>query len=221
MSKPVVNIDYEDDVNEQRENIYVNKDNFDLNKFNKIFEQYKVPSKYDKGYNNLLNEDLKPDKDEIFGQNFNKDVFNAHFDNIKKKKKVSTDVIEYNEPMALETSLSNFSLSQLGIDDIDDFGAVNSGGGLSYTDYKKAHIDETMLIDTSKVKYKSYKSVEQLENDRSSISYNMSAQDKQRYEYLDRKRQEDDEKRIQLQREHDMMMENHYNKLNRRLIIHK
>ncbi len=221
IKKKVEKIDYEDDINEGRVNIHVDKDNFDINKFNQIFEKYKVPSKFDKGYNNLMKEDIERDKDEIFGNNFNKDVFNAHFDNVKKKKKPITDLIQYNEPLALETSTCNFNQSYLGIDDIDDFGNVNSNGGLSYTDYKKAHVDETMLIDASSVKYKSYKSIEQLENDRSRISYEMSAEDRQRNDFMERKRQEDEDRRLTLQREHDMMMENHYNKLNRKLIIHK
>jgi curved DNA-binding protein CbpA len=221
INKKVENIDYEDNVNEKTENIYINKDKFDLNQFNQIFDKYKIPTKFDKGYTDLMKEDIKINNDEIFGSNFNKDIFNAHFDNIKKKKKNNLDIIEYNEPMALETSFGNFNQSPLGIDDIDDFGAVNNSSGLSYTDYKKAHVDETTFIDTTKVQYKSYKSVEQLENDRSKVSYEMSPEDKRRYEYMERKKQEDDQRRIQIQRDYDNMMESQYNKLNRKLIIHK
>jgi curved DNA-binding protein CbpA len=217
----VENIDYEDNINEQKENIYIDKDKFDLNNFNKIFDKYKVPSKFDKGYNNLMKEELKINNDEIFGSNFNKDVFNSHFDNIKKKKKPTLDIIEYNEPMALEASFSNLNQSQLGLDEIDDFGAINISSGLSYTDYKKAHVDETTLIDASKVNYKTYKNVEQLENDRSKVSYDMSPEDRKRYEYMERKKQDDDQRRIQVQRDYDNMMEMQYNNLNRKLIIHK
>jgi hypothetical protein len=221
INKKVENLDYEDNINEKRENIYIDKDKFDLSKFNQIFDKYKVPSKFDKGYNNLMKEEIKTNNDEIFGSNFNKDIFNAHFDNIKKKKKSSLDVIEYQEPMALETSFSNLNQSQLGLDDIDDFGAINNSGGLSYTDYKKAHVDETTLIDASKVSFKTYKNVEQLENDRSKVSYDMSPEDKRRYEYMERKRLEDDQRRIEKQKEYDNMMESNYNKINRRLLIHK
>ena len=221
INRKVENIDYEDNINEKMENIYIDKNKFDLNKFNQIFDKYKVPSKFDKGYNNLMKEDIQVNNDEIFGSNFNKDIFNAHFDNIKKKKKSTLDVIEYNEPMALEASFGNLNQSQLGMDEIDDFGAVNNSNGLSYTDYKKAHVDETTLIDASKVKYKSYKNVEQLENDRSQVSYEMSPEDRRRNEYMERKRLEDDQRRIHLQREYDNMMEQQYNNLNRKLIIHK
>jgi hypothetical protein len=158
-------------------------------------------------------------EDSIFGTNFNNDIFNAHFDK-KKSKKQSNSLIEYQEPIALETSLSNFNQSMLGIDDVDDFGAINSGG-LSYTDYKKAHIDENMLIDVNKVKYKSYKSVEQLENDRSNVSFTLSPEDKRRQEMMQRKLEEDDNFRMQQQRRHDDMIQSHYKKINQRLIVHK
>ena len=222
MNKSVENIDYEDNINENVENIYVNKDQFDLNQFNKIFDKYKVPTTFDNGYNDLMKEDIKTNNNEqIFGNNFNKDIFNSQFDNIKKTKKHSYDIIEYNEPNELESSLNTLNQSFLGIDKIDDFGSVNNCNGLSYTDYKKAHVDETLLIDVNKVKYKTYNSIDQLENDRSKISYNASIEDKKRYEYMERKRMEDDNIRIQKQKEYDDMIQNRYNKINQKLIIHK
>ena len=42
--------EYEDNVNEPKYNIHLDKDNFDLNKFNKVFDQYKISSAYDDGY---------------------------------------------------------------------------------------------------------------------------------------------------------------------------
>lgn len=223
LAKKVEKANYEDDINEGVENIYVSKDNFDVNKFNKIFDKYKLPSSFDKGYSDLMKNDnknsIESDNNSVFGSKFNNDIFNAHFDK-KKLNKSSNSIIEYQEPIALETSLSNFSQSMLGIDDIDDFGAINSNG-LSYTDYKKAHIDETMLIDINKVKYKSYNSVEQLENDRSNISYVLSPEDRRRQEMMQRKIEEDDNFRIQKQRRHDEMIKSQYDKINHRLIINK
>ncbi len=217
--KPVINMDYED-INDNMENIYISKDKFDINKFNEIFSENKLPTKFDKGYSNMYNENINETKNK-YSNNYNKDSFNEHFENIKKNNKKSTDIIEYNEPMALESSLSNLNQFQYGMDDIDDFGAVNSNNGLSYTDYKRAHVDETMLIDPSSVKYKSYKNIEQLESDRSNITYQMDANEKKRYEMMEKKREEDNQRRLQLQMEYDMMVEKHYNKLNRKMIINK
>ena len=223
INKKVENIDYEDNINEKAENIYVSKDKFDINQFNKIFEDYKVPSTFDKGYSDLMKQDIKNNNNsntQVFGKSFNKDVFNAHFEKLKINNKNNTDLIQYQEPDALDTSLGNLNQSFLGVDEMDDFGAVNSNG-LSYTDYKKAHVDETMLIDVNKVKYKTYKSIDQLESDRSQLSYTLSPEDRQRQEYMERKRMEDDNIRIQKQRDYDEMVQQNYNKINRKLIVNK
>ena len=222
INRKVEKLDYEDNINEGVENIYVSKDKFDINQFNKIFEQYKVPNSFDKGYADLMKEDIKNNNmiedNQVFGKKFNNDIFNAHFNNIKGKK--STEVIEYREPEALDSSFSNLNQSFFGMDDINDFGSLNTGN-LSYTDYKKAHVDETLLIDVNKVKYKTYNSIDQLESDRSKLQYSMSTADRERYEYMERKKIEDDNRRMQKQRDHDNMIKNHYDKINQRLIVHK
>ena len=223
-SKPVTHTKYEDDINEAVENIYIDKDKFDLNQFNNIFEKYKVPSSFDKGYGDMAKEDLNAikDDDQIFGKKFNNDVFNAHFNTSKSKKKGSSALIEYQDPSALESSMVNLNTTFLGgIDDIDDFGSVNSSNNLSYTDYKKAHVDETMLIDVNKVKYKTYNSIDHLENERSQLSFELSPEDRRREQYLERKRAEDDNQRMQKQNQYDSMIEGQYRKINQRLIVHK
>lgn len=220
MSVKVENKDYEDDVNEQVHNIHLNKDKFDINTFNTIFEKYKVPDVYDDGYNDLLNEKMEQTKEDsnfAFGTNFNKEIFNSHFD--RQKKKSSNEMIEYNEPDALDAS-SSFGFSELGVSKVNDFGVKNSNN-LSYTDYKKAHIDDNLLIDTNKVKYKEYKSVEQLENDRSRISFTQSNDDKLRYDMFERKKREDEDKRLNYLKERDELLTNQFKKINQRLIVHK
>ena len=157
--------------------------------------------------------------DAIFGKKFNNAVFNEHFNTIKNKKNGS-DIIEYQEPWALDSSLNSLNHTLLGVEQIDDFGCVNSSN-LSYTDYKKAHVDETLLIDVNKVKYKTYNSIDQLESDRASISYTASVDDKRRYDMMERKRFEDDNMRVQKQRDYDEMIQKQYKKLNQKLIINK
>jgi hypothetical protein len=216
-SKKVNNSDYEDNINEDVQNIHIDKDNFDINKFNKIFEEYKIPSSYDNGYSDLMKQDtIKNNDDEIFGKKFNNQIFNEHFNKIKNKKH-DNSIIEYQEPNALDSSLNNLNHSILGMDNVEDFGCVNSNN-LSYTDYKKAHVDETLLIDINKVKYKTYNSIDQLESDRSSISYNQSPEDKRRYEMMERKKIEDDNLRLQNQKNYDEMIQKQYKKLNQKML---
>ena len=217
-SKKVEFVEYTDDVNDSVENIYVSKDKFDINTFNKIFEKYKLPDAFDDGYGDLYKEDLNekpPAENEIFGKKFNKEVFNSQFDNIKSKK-ASTDIIEYNEPEALYSS-SGSGFTELGLNKVNDFSANN----LSYTDYRKAHVDETLLIDASKVKFKTYNSVEQLENDRSKISYKPSQEEILRNSNLDRIKKQKEDERLKYLQDRDDVINNHYKKLNNKLIVHK
>jgi hypothetical protein len=217
-SKKVEFVEYADDINESVENIYVSKDKFDLNTFNKIFEKYKLPDASDDGYGELYKEKLdekSPAENEIFGKKFNKEVFNSQFDNIKSKK-ASTDIIEYNEPEALYSS-SGSGFTELGLNKVNDFSANN----LSYTDYRKAHVDETLLIDTSKVNFKKYNSVEQLENDRSKISYKPNQEEILRNSNLDRMKKQKEDERLKYLQDRDDVINNHYKKINNKLIVHK
>jgi hypothetical protein len=217
-SKKVEFVEYADDINESVENIYVSKDKFDLNTFNKIFEKYKLPDASDDGYGELYKEKIdekSPAENEIFGKKFNKEVFNSQFDNIKSKK-ASTDIIEYNEPEALFSS-SGSGFTELGLNKVNDFSANN----LSYTDYRKAHVDETLLIDTSKVKFKTYNSVEQLENDRSKISYKPNNEEILRNSNLDRMKKQKEDERLKYLQDRDDVINNHYKKINNKLIVHK
>ena len=76
VNKDVVYQEYKDNINEPRENIHLDKDNFNVDKFNKIFNQYKIPSVYDKGYGDIMSESsnsrekIKANSGEIFGNNF-------------------------------------------------------------------------------------------------------------------------------------------------------
>ena len=215
--KKVYHQEYEDDINEKVENIYLDKDKFDIHQFNKIFDKYKIPSSFDKGYHELMKEDVIKE-DVLFGKKCNNDIFNAHFNQLKQKK--SNDLIRYETPDALYSSLQTLNTTHFGVEEIEDFGSVNNNQ-LSYTDYKKAHIDEPLLINVDQVKYKTYQTIDQLEQDRSSISYQMTPEDLQRTHYMERMKNEEEQQRLSNQRKKDEQIQKQYHTINQRLIIHK
>ncbi len=221
-TQKVVKKTYENDLNDGMVNMYVDKDKFDINRFNEIFEKYKIPDVQDDGYGDLMKgkDDLHSKKDEnaIFGKNFNQAIFNAHFDELKSKK-ASTDVVTYREPEALD--LNSLGCSELGVSKVNDYGTSSMGGSLGFSDYKKAHIDETLLINPNSVKLKQYKDVNQLESERSSISFQASREDIEYRERIERKRQEDENNRLHQMKMRDSMIENQYNKMNKKLIVNK
>ena len=231
---------YEDNINEGVENIYIDKDKFDINTFNKIFEEYKIPDAFDTGYGDLMKNgggggegegeggggggsaQNSIENDCIFGKKFNNDIFNSHFDKEKNSKnslQKNNKLIKYQDPNAGDSS-SKFNAGQLGLSKVDDFGYSNNNN-LSYTDYKTAHFDENLLIDVSKVNYKTYNSIDHLENERSKLSHQVSPEDKRRYDILDMKKQEDDKTRFEQLRMQDEIARERFSQLNQRLIVNK
>ena len=222
VNKDVVYQEYQDNINESRENIHLDKDNFNVDKFNKIFNQYKIPSVYDDGYGNIMTESsntretIKANSGEIFGNNFNIDVFNSTFKN--EKKNTSNKIIKYGEPKAINLS-NNMGFSELGINKVDNYGVKNEG--LGYTDYKLAHQEENMLINTDSVKVKSYQSINQLKADRENISYKLSEENKRRVDMMKMEGEEKEERRLQNLRNQDRITTEHFNRLNHLMISNK
>ncbi len=207
---------YRDDMNEEGvENIYINKDKFDINQFNNIFEKYHINENEDGyGYMYQQKDTELIDDSKVFGTSFNKEIFNAHFDDIKKTRKSTTDMIEYQEPESLISVSKNIGFRTLG-EKVEDY----SGNG--YTDYRKAHVEENLLIDPNSVKYREYKNVDQLKSHREQISFNPSQEDTIRQQTYERLRQEKERKRLEQLDQYDRMWEEQYNRINKKLLIHK
>ena len=194
----------------ERQNIHLDKDNFNINKFNDLFNKFKLSDINDDGYGNMMSKDNRlkePDnptenKETVFTENFNKNLFNKVFQEKKEEqqKKVSTELIKYDEPIALASG--GYSFQELGQGKIDDFGREINTNGIGYTDYKRAHETDTTLINPDDVKYRKYKNIEELEKERSKITYKMSDKDK-RKEILKKqeleKREEDRLRRLEEQ----------------------
>ena len=63
--------------------------------------------------------------------------------------------------------------SSLGNEAIDDYTDTN------YTDYKKAHSVHNNLINANSIKYKKYKNIDELKNERSNINSKMTAEEEE------------------------------------------
>ena len=183
---------YNNFINEQNElpkqNINFNGKNFNINKFNNIFNDSKIKTEVDDGYDNFL----KNDNDEentnntdtyIFSDNFNIEVFNKIFNitdknNKKNKKNTHKQLMKIEEP----SELYNNNGYELGINKISDFSKSYSYEGykekqLDYTDIKVAHTT-SKLVDESLVTLPEWKSVDDLKQARNNISYDLSERDR-------------------------------------------
>ena len=168
-SQPMVNVDM--------------RDNFDVNLFNKIYEDNRIGDAYDDGYGSWMQqnqaEEVKMIKGntKMFQDNFNKDLFNDTFEKYKREQSQKRDqVVEYKDPEVRISMSNQDSLMTLGQGKINDFGG--SLDNLAYTDYKQAFTDGSMLIDPSTVDTSGRaNSVRGIKSQRSNISYQMTQED--------------------------------------------
>tara|TARA_Y100000389_G_C17459988_1_gene520975 strand:- start:847 stop:1812 length:966 start_codon:yes stop_codon:yes gene_type:complete len=226
---------YNSFLNEQTElpktNINFNGQNFNINKFNNIFNDSRIKTELDDGYNNFLQNDgveenienIENDDNYIFSDNFNLEVFNKIFNIIDKKKKnidknTCKQLIKIEEPSEL---YNNFGY-ELGVNKITDFSKGYSYEGhknqqLDYTDIKVAHTT-SKLVDESLVTMPEWKNVDDLKQARNNISYNLSERDKvlieQRQLYKDNK----EKQRLENINKTDKKYTEHFNKVHKLLI---
>jgi len=154
---------------------------FDIDVFNQIYDKNKIPEVYDDGYGDWINQNpaLESGQTKMFQNGFNKDMFNATFENYKReqaKNNPQNQLVKYQEP-EVKISMSNAdSIMTLGQGKIANFSGQSDN--LTYTDYKQAFTDGSMLIDPSTVDTSGRaNSVRGIKSQRSNISYQMTQED--------------------------------------------
>lgn len=186
-------------------------DRFDVNMFNKMYQENRLGDPTDYGYGEWLNEEQKEATPELFSDKFNVNMFNKVFEQTKKVNRKEEQIIQYTEPATISLKGENY-FSSLGDDNISDFSG-NGITGLSFTDVKKAHTNNT-LIDPQTVQYKTYNSVKQYENERSKMSFQMNETDRQYYEQKKREDELREQKRLQNVSYRDQLIMDHHSRLN-------
>ena len=199
-------------------NMHIDKDNFNINKFNEIFEKFKLEDETDQGYGDLLkNEKDEDEKQPFFNSKVSNQIFNEHFNKIKDKK--SQALVEFQEPLSLNTQ-GTLNVGELGQDFQGGFGS-SQDANLGYTDIKQAYYEDNLLINPDKVKIKKYRNVDEYESERSKMSYKPNEQEKMKYIQLDKKNKEREKIRMELLKAKDVSLTQNYNKINKKLIVHK
>lgn len=175
---------YTQQMNSPKVNVNMTE-NFDVDVFNQIYEQNKIPDVYDDGYGNWMNDNpaLESDQQKLFQNGFNKDMFNATFENYKREmnqRNPQNALVKYQEP-EVKISMSNSdSIMTLGQGKITDFSG--NSDNLAYTDYKQAFTDGSTLIDINSVDTSGRaNSIGGIKSQRSNISYTMNQEDQRLY----------------------------------------
>ena len=194
------------------ENTKLNKDSFNLNTFNKIYEENKQNTIYDNGYGGWMKKDeineYKP-KVKITKENFNKE-----FDKYKHSDKNSKSISIY-KPEEMISYKNADSIVTLGRDTIKDFSGESNG--LLYRDLRDAYTNTT-LIDINSVNENTNRDIRDYENSRENTNYKMSEKDRLLYEKYEQKQDKLEKQRLKRLEKEDETSLLLYNKLHSRLI---
>ena len=195
-------------------------ENFDVDVFNKIYNENKIKDVYDEGYSSWMNNNnsIESENEKLFQNGFNKDLFNSTFEQYKKSKSQnSQQLTKYTEPEVRISMANQDSLMTLGKDKITDFGGTTDN--LSMTDYKQAFTDSSTLIDTSTVDIAGRaNSINGIKSQRSNISYNMNDKDKQYYALQQMQDKQNEQKRLERLNVYDQKHKESYEKIHSMLL---
>lgn len=183
----------------------LSKDSFNLGKFNQVFEKNKLYDPNDEGYEDWFRNgaDSAVEQPKIFSDKFNIDVFNNTFSDTASKSKVSTDIVERNEPTAMVSCSVGFT--ELGGANSGDFGEANR-----YCDLKAAYTNQSTFIDPSIKGRQNYNTIDDYQRSRDDISYEMTPEQMAAEEENKRLETITEEERLERLRRHDNITAQHY-----------
>jgi hypothetical protein len=122
------------------EPVRLNPKKLDINVFNKMFEQTRIPDPDDEGYGDWLKKEGGETKQgPNFGGKFNRDVFNQAF-NDEAKNRGTTNAITVNVPQAM--TLAPSQGVELGRGATGDYTAP-ANAQMKYTDLRNAYTTES------------------------------------------------------------------------------
>jgi curved DNA-binding protein CbpA len=196
---------------EAQTNLTADSLGFNLEKFNRLFDEHKRPTVMDRGYDAFLRDNGPAEPPKFKGGT--KEDFNQHFEkHVTASARGVNTITKYKEPEAMAPS-TKIQYYEMGVDKIDDFSGENvTQKRLNYSDLKMAH-STSRIIDPNQVKYKTYKNIDELKKKREAINYEMSKKDRERMikqqELLEKMEQE----RLRTISKEDLEAEIHYQKM--------
>jgi curved DNA-binding protein CbpA len=207
---------------ENRQNIGLKAEKgFNLNAFNKIFEENRINDPTDTGYDDWLKKDNKKEPPKVFSTKFNIDNFNTMFENWKDEdEELGREIVLSEGPRALMAYHGKTGFTELGVDKIDDFTKADPNSrNLGYTDLKQAYSRNGLINARSANVRESYKNVEEYERARTArTSYQMTPEELRKEEIQKFKEKEEEERRIQRVQNRDSQTFNSYNRVHQMMI---
>jgi curved DNA-binding protein CbpA len=195
------------------------KSSFNINKFNRVFDENKMPDEAsDAGYKEWMKR-RDPTSTHAsktakkLTNKFNIDRFNAAFDELPATQ--SKSLTKYKEPAPLVSSGSRLTCTELGVTKINDYSGDTQKSGLVFTDYKKAHTTSRLITpDMLKQGESKQLSLDHVEKERSSVRFTMTDKEKDAYEAKLKYHEQKEQQRLEAIRQKDRLIEQQYMRLN-------
>jgi len=162
----------------------INPNNFDVKSFNNLFGRYRVEDSNDYGYGDEMAESSnhREKVEKLTQHKSNGD------DGFKKQ-----ELIIYEEPTPISSLKDNYK--ELGEEHVTNFSNKHTNK-MRYTDYKQAYSEnEKLTANTKNVRNNNYRNVDDLQMQRSQISYDLSDSNKMKL-----KMKEKEEKKLEMRR---------------------
>lgn len=180
-----------------------NDKKFNLEKFNKFFDENRLEDVFDKGYDEWFRKGTVQEPPKFKGKT--REDFNKHFETYAS---ANDRVNLQEEPQALH--VSKLDWTELGKPTIDDFTGKNATQKrLNFHDLKIAH-STSRIINPSIINRKEYQSVEELQMDREDIKYVMDPEEERKYRRRLQQQEDMEKKNREYLNARDKLLEKHY-----------
>ena len=187
--------------------------------FNRTYDNHKVHSAYDNGYGNFMIEsDGRREDINIAKKVNNMKQFNSAFE-AEPLNNYNRRMIVYKEPEALPSSSKSLKYTELGVGKIKDFSS--STNNLDCTDYKAAHSMNRLADPRMMNNRRNFNSIDDVQADRSNISYQMSEEDLRKQAIKQKKEQLRELRRQERQQQMDRQSQKNFERVNKLLLQFK
>jgi curved DNA-binding protein CbpA len=198
--------------------VKLNPKNLDMNAFNQLFEEMRIPDPDGDGYGDWLKGgETESSSSSKFGGKFNRDVFNSAFeDEMRSRARDSGSQLSVRQPEALNLA-PTFGL-EIGRDRPDSFTAANLNG-FQYTDLKQAYTSESTFSHQVAGVQVGSRSFNGVKAERGSAPTPLSAQELADIQESERQMQARQQQRVIRAQEEDRRISDQFARIKQRVIM--
>ena len=203
-----------DQTSNNKRNVNMKGDNFDINLFNKTYDENRLSDDFaDDGYGDWLKN--AEEETGVKMDQFNKTKFHNEFMK-QKKKKTRNQLQKYVEPEELVSMSNRDSIMILGKEKVSSYSGESNG--LAYRDLREAYSEST-LIDTGSVDLSKRKNnIMEYKTERKNVSHQMSESDIRNQEMREEEEKREEVARLDRIKNRDTQITNHYEMMHQRLV---